>query len=139
MSVRAVWLLAVLIATAATAEAQLKPDAVRWLNQEEARAALLGIDMDGYSPTAKMTWRECIDPEGVTLYETPFGVQNGILEVNEYGEACFAYDDDDYSTWGCFRVRLTETGIVFDSGYGDVFVTTSLMRGVRTCRAELIG
>ena len=129
----------IVLALAAPAVAQLKPDADRWLTQDETRAALLGIDMDGYSPSAKMSWRECIDPLGVTLYETPFGVQNGILEVNELGEACFAYDDDDYSTWACFRVRLAGTGVVFDNEFGDVFVTTSLMRGVRTCRAELIG
>lgn len=131
--------LALAMAVIAPAAAQLKPDAVQWLNQDEARAALLGVDMDGYSPTARMAWRECIDPHGTTLYETPFGVQNGILEVNEAGEACFAYDDDDYSSWGCFRVRLTGTGLVFDNGFGDVFVTTSLVRGVRTCHAELIG
>ena len=128
-----------LLALAAPAVAQLKPDAARWLTQDEVRAALLGIDMDGYSPTAKMSWRECIDPEGVTLYETPLGVQNGILEVNEFGEACFSYDDDGYSTWSCFRVRAAGNGVVFDNELGDVFVTTSLMRGVRTCRAELIG
>lgn len=136
---RAVFLLVLGVLTVGSAAAQLKPEAHRWLTQEEAQAALFGIDMDGYSPSAEMTWRECIDPQGTTLYETPLGVQNGVLEVNEWGEACFAYDDDDYSTWQCFRVRLTGSGIVFESDFGDVFVTTSLMRGVRSCRAELIG
>lgn len=134
-------LLALLLVGAMTspALAQLKPEAEQWLTQDEARAALLGVDMDGYSPSSKMAWRECIDPQGTTLYETPFGVQNGVLEVNAWGEACFAYDDDDYASWQCFRVRLTGTGIVFENDFGDVFVTTSLVRGVRTCRAELIG
>lgn len=135
------WLLAIAVSlcAAAPSQAQLKPEADRWLDQEEALAALLGIDMDGYSPSAGMTWRECIDPQGTTLYETPFGVQNGVLEVNDWGEACFAYDDDDYATWQCFRVKLTGSGLVFENDFGDVFVTTSLMRGVRTCRPELIG
>ena len=131
--------LVLVLVGSAPALAQLKPDVEQWLTQDEARAALLGIDMDGYSPSAGMAWRECIDPQGTTLYETPFGVQNGVLEINEWGEACFAYDDDDYASWQCFRVRLTGTGIVFENDFGDVFVTTSLVRGVRTCRPELIG
>lgn len=135
------WLLAVAMGLLAAppSAAQLKPEADRWLDQDEALAALLGIDMDGYSPSGNMVWRECIDPQGTTLYETPFGVQNGVLEVNDWGEACFAYDDDEYATWQCFRVKLTGSGLIFENDFGDVFVTTSLVRGVRTCRPELIG
>src|SRR6185295_11182277 len=64
---------------ASPALAQLKQGYGKPLNEAETKAALLGIDMRGYSPTYGFSWRECIQPNGETLYETPDAVLKGRL------------------------------------------------------------
>src|SRR5262245_7668696 len=103
-----------LLAIAPAAVAQLAKGQGVFLNQKEARAALFGIDMTGYSRTAKFAWRECIDPRGLTLYTTPAGIQKGKLRIDELGRACFSYDDTNYKEEYCFRVERNGTGILFD-------------------------
>ena len=131
-------LLACALLGAAPALAQLKPEAERSMTAEEATAALFGIDMEGYSPSENFQWRECIQPDGETLYETPFGVQNGRLMILDDGHACFAYEDDDYMSWGCFSVHSSQSGLVFRNEDGATFITTRIFRGVRNCRPQLV-
>jgi hypothetical protein len=134
---------------AAPAVAQLaKPGAA--MSAAEAKTALFGIDMQGYTtavdehgkPLGKgMNWRECINPKGETLYETPAGVEHGRLKIDGKGQACFAYEGTGYKDWNCFSTAKAPTGFLFVGGFGDVFVTTSVKTGVKSCKArsDLIG
>jgi hypothetical protein len=141
--------LALAVTLAQEAVAQLaKPGPA--MSADEAKAALYGIDMQGYStvldahgrPEGKgMTWRECITPKGETLYETPAGVEHGRLKIDGRGQACFAYEGTGYKDWNCFSAANIPTGFRFVGGFGDVFVTTSVQTGVKSCKArsDLIG
>jgi hypothetical protein len=135
-------LFAALALLAAPAAAQLaKGSGGGKMSQEQAQAALLGVDMQGYSPTYRIEWRECVQPDGKTLYETPDGVKNGRLVIDVHGQACFAYEDDAFQSWGCYRVENASRGFIFSDEYGSLFITTSVKRGVKSCKPsdDLIG
>lgn len=124
---------AVGLTLAAPALAQLLPR----LSPAQARAALFGIDMRGYSPTEKFYWRECIDPKGETLYETPQEIRRGRMHINSQGQACFAYEDTDYKSESCFHAKKAAKGLLrFESDTGAVFVTTEVRTGIKKCVAE---
>lgn len=125
---------------APVAAAQLAKGGKKPLSEAEAHA-LFGIDMEGYSPTLKINWRECIDPKGETLYETPAGVQHGRLSISPDGTACFRYEDDGYSTASCYSVSRNGPGFLFSGAFREVFVTTRVVTGVKSCKpnADLIG
>lgn len=132
----------VAVLVSAPAWAQIVRNAVQRLDADQIRSALFGIDMQGHSPSYGFSWRECIDPEGRTLYETPDGVQTGRLDVDDLlGLACFSYADDDYSTESCYSVSRTRSGFVFEGQFGAVFITTRVETGVRSCEPDddLIG
>ena len=61
------------------------------------RLALFGIEMSGYSPTFGFSWRECIQPNGDTMYYTPEGV---IFTCPAKGNAIAAAQTS--STRACF-------------------------------------
>lgn len=142
-------LIAVAVVGAVPAVAQLaKPGPV--MSAAEAKASLFGIDMQGYvalvddhgAPTGKgMNWRECITPKGETLYETPAGLEHGRLRIEDNAQACFAYEGTGYTVWNCFQTRRTARGFRFSGPSGDVFVTTLVRTGVKSCkpRGDLIG
>ena len=125
---------------ASPALAQLKHGYGKALNESESKAALFGIDMRGYSPTGKFTWRECIQPNGETLYERPDRVMKGRLLVAPTGEACFSYEDDEYSTVSCFATFKTHDGLIFQGADDYLFITTKVVTGVKSCKPnQLIG
>ncbi len=128
-------------ALAAPAAAQLARGAEKRLSQAEVRQALLGIDMEGYSPSYGFSWRECIDPNGDTLYETPTGQMKGKLTIEDDGYACFAYEDDDFTDTACFSVRRSSKALRFDGLAYDVFITTRVITGVKSCTPldDLVG
>jgi hypothetical protein len=126
-----VGLAAILLASPALA--QLKRGSGAPLNESETKAALLGIDMQGYSPTFNMEWRECIQPDGETLYETPDGVLKGRLLITPSGEACFSYEDNDYATISCFATYRAGKGLRFEGREDTLFVTTRIVTGIRSC------
>jgi hypothetical protein len=132
--IRTIAILAVL-AVAAPSSAQLVKG-VR-LKAEEATKALFGIDMEGFSPTENMEWRECIQPNGETLYEIPKRVLKGQLRISKEGQACFSYNDTDYQVEGCFWVVKTDKGFRFESD-GSVFITTVVVTGVKSCKPEAL-
>ncbi|MEQ1609992.1 MAG: hypothetical protein ABL956_13630 [Hyphomonadaceae bacterium] len=106
----------------------------------ELRAALFGIEMTGYSPTFGFAWRECIEPGGQTLYETPDGLMKGKLTISPKGAACFAYEDDGFATPACYRTRRTNAGFRFEGDFDSVFITTKVVKGIKSCRpSELVG
>jgi hypothetical protein len=110
------------------------------LHGAELKASLFGIEMTGYSPTFGFSWRECIEPGGVTLYETPGGVMKGKLTISPKGEACFAYEDDGFATPACYRTRRTNAGFRFEGDFDSVFITTKVVKGIKSCKpSELVG
>jgi hypothetical protein len=128
------------LALAAPAAGQLVKGKGTALKQpKEVEAALFGIDMQGYSPTFGMSWRECIDPAGKTLYETPDRTSIGRLVINPDGLACFSYADDEYSTVSCYVTYRSGDGLRFEGDYGSLFVTTKVLTGVKSCERQLIG
>ena len=139
-------LIAILVAVllAAPAGAQLAKGAGQRLKEGELKKALLGIDMQGYSPSEQMSWRECIQPDGETLYEIPDRVLKGRLDITPDGLACFSYSDDGYSTAGCFwTYRQGKDGLRFEADYklptgepASIFVTTRVVTGVTSCKPK---
>jgi len=135
-------LVAAAVLLASPALAQLKRGYGKPFNEAETKAALLGIDMRGYSPTYGFSWRECIQPNGETLYETPDAVLKGRLTIAPGGQACFAYEDDQYSSMACFAAYKTDGGVRFETEGPSpvVFVTTKIVTGVKSCEPhDLIG
>ena len=127
-------------ALAAPAFAQLKQGFGKPLTEKETEAAILGIDMQGFSPSERFSWRECIQPNGETLYETPAGVIKGKVLVSPLGEACFSYEDSDYAAVSCFATFKTGDGLRFEGAGGSLFVTTKVIRNVKTCKPQdLVG
>ena len=128
------------LAFAAPAAAQLKKGAGVPLKEAEAKGALFGIEMQGYSPTLGISWKECIQPNGETLYTTPDGVRNGRLMVSPAGQACFSYEDDDYASISCFTTTRNGPGGLRFEGFGAIFITTRIITGVTVCKPhDLIG
>ena len=128
------------LALAAPAFAQLKQGFGKPLTEKETEAAILGIDMQGFSPSERFSWRECIQPNGETLYETPAGVLKGKVLVSPLGEACFSYEDTDYAAVNCFTTFKTGDGLRFEGPGGSLFLTTKVIRNVKTCKPkDLVG
>lgn len=120
--------------------AQLKQGFGKPLTEKETEAAILGIDMQGFSPSGRFSWRECIQPNGETLYETPAGVIKGKVLVSPEGEACFSYEDSDYAAVHCFAAFKAADGLRFEGADGALFVTTKVIRNVKTCKPQdLVG
>jgi hypothetical protein len=128
--------LAMLLAMAPAAFAQIRKDAVRYLTPAEAKVAMFGIDMRGYTPSFGFNWRECISPKGETLYQVGEDVQRGRLRISQEGFACFAYSETNYTSESCFAIRKQGDGFVFEGDGGTVFITTRVDRGVRACEPE---
>jgi hypothetical protein len=135
-----------LAALTAPAVAQLAKGkgAEQRLNEAELKKALLGIDMQGFSPSENISWRECIQPNGETLYEVPDQVLKGRLDISPDGRACFSYNDNDYATAGCFwAYRQGKDGLRFEADYklttgepAAIFVTTKVVTGVTSCKPK---
>ncbi len=122
----------------APAVAQLAKGAL--MSGAQLKASLFGIEMTGYSPTFGFSWRECIEPGGETLYETPDGLMKGRLTISPKGEACFAYEDDGYATPACYRTRQTDKGFRFEGEFDSLFITTKVVTGIKTCKPQdLVG
>jgi hypothetical protein len=127
------------VALAAPATAQLARDAAA-LTEAQLKTALFGIEMTGFSPTYNFSWRECIQPNGETMYYTPEGVMRGRLTITNTGLACFAYEDDGYTTPACYKTKQTDKGFRFEGDFNSLFITTRVVKGVKTCRTDdLVG
>ena len=131
------------ISASALALAQTAPPPIRMtgMSAAEVKAALFGIHLYGTTADFGMTWDECIEPGGNTLYTTPGGTMQGRLTISSRGLACFAYEDDGFKTPECFVVRRNKDSLVLTGEFGgEAFVTTKVVRGIRTCeKQDLIG
>jgi hypothetical protein len=125
---------------AAPAVAQMAKDyGGTLLKESEAKAALLGIEMEGFSPTYGISWRECIQPNGQTIYETPAQKLKGRLIISPAGKACFSYEDDNFETVACYDVKKSDKGLRFEDDYNSLFITTKVVTGIKSCTRELVG
>lgn len=126
---------------ASPAAAQLVRGSGVLLDAAQVRAEVFGIDMEGHTPSFGFSWRECIDPDGRTLYETPAGIQRGQMVLVENGMVCFSYDDDGHANRSCYNVSRTSAGFVFEGAEGSLFIATRVVRGVKSCKpnSDLIG
>ena len=137
ISLVALALLASGLADAQTSARQARPPAMK---APELKSALFGIRMEGVADGTDFRWSECIDPEGDTLYRTAEGDMRGRLTITSKGQACFAYEDDNYASASCFVMRRAPKGFHFEGEYGANFTTTKVEGGVRTCeKQDLIG
>lgn len=116
------------------------PVPVTGMKAAELKTSLFGVHLFGTTTEFGMKWDECIEPGGDTLYVTPGGEMHGRLSISR-DLACFAYEDTDFKAPQCFVVRRTKDGFSLVSEYGgEVFVTTKVVRGIRTCeKPDLIG
>lgn len=133
---------AALLTPAALAQTVPPPAPRESLTVAEAKAALFGIHLYGTTTDFGMKWDECIEPDGDTLYTTPEGQMHGRLTISPRGYACFAYEDTGFRAPQCFVVWRNKDGLALTSefGGGEVFVTTKVVHGIRTCeKADLIG
>ena len=132
------------ILLAAPAGAQLAKGAGQRLKDPgEVKKALLGVDLHGFSPTSNMSWRECIQPDGETLYETPTEVVKGRVFINPEGLACFAYEDTGYTAASCYWTYRQANGLRWESDTKtiggepqSVFVATKVITGITSCKPE---
>lgn len=111
------------------------------MKEAELKASLFGVHLYGTTTDFGMKWDECIEPGGNTLYVTPGGELQGRLTISPKGLACFAYEDTNFKAPQCFVVRRKKDGFSLVSEYGgEAFVTTKVVRGIRTCeKQDLIG
>jgi hypothetical protein len=125
-----------------SAHAQLKPpikDApakpplrAQPLNQKQAQAELFGIDLRGFVNGDKTyRWRECINPDGNTVYYHDETEEKGLLRIDKNGMACFSYPPGNKMRESCFTAYREGKQFRFQ-GYGSTFTTTSAQR-VKAC------
>jgi len=144
MTHKSIFAILAVVLLAAPAGAQLAKGAGQRLkNPDEVKKALLGSDLHGFSPSENMSWRECIQPDGETLYETPSEVVKGRVFVNPEGLACFAYEDTGYSVASCYWTIRQGKGLRWESDTKtitgepqSVFVTTKVITGIKSCKPE---
>lgn len=125
----------------ALAQAVPPPVPLKGMTAAELKAALFGVHLYGTTSDFGMKWDECIEPGGDTRFVTPGGELQGRLTILPRGLACFAYEDTDFTAPQCFVVRRTKDGFSLVSEFGgEAFVTTKVVRGIRTCdKQDLIG
>lgn len=134
MTPRLLALILALGANAATGE----PIAI--MTAQEVRDELFGVHMFGVTDTLGFDWDECIEPSGLTVYRTvntddpqPYS-QQGLLEVDTLGQACFSYPPNGDPAPSCFQVYRNGDGYIFASGFGSGrYITTRVLRDVTSC------
>ena len=107
------------------------------LNADELRAELFGLAMEGVSGTTKNRWRECIAPDGETVYHLEGVEMHGRLNVTSAGLACFSYAHQDYDSPVCFKVSRSGDGYTFWGGSEGVYKTQNVVRGVEACPVDM--
>ncbi|MEQ1810928.1 MAG: hypothetical protein ABL889_13435 [Terricaulis sp.] len=98
------------------------------LSAAEARRELFGVELAGVNETYGDEWRECIEPNGRTVYTRGDERLAGRLEIRPDGQACFNYPPE--TAWSCFGVVREGENYRLDD-----FITRTVRRGVRDCGA----
>jgi hypothetical protein len=113
------------------------------LGAAEVRSELFGVELAGIIEGSDSGWRECIEPDGDTVYEIDGSVDRGRLTVSDDGQACFSYVSSNFTRVSCWNVeRAGEDNYRFTFPGSSVFVTQVVERDVRRCaprRGALVG
>lgn len=129
---------ALLVSAGATATAKSLT-----LTATEARSELFGVELSGIIEGEDSRWRECIEPDGDTLYEIDGTVDRGRLTISDDGQACFSYASSNYTRVTCWSVeRVGRNNYRFTFPGSSVFETRVVERNVRRCtpgRGALVG
>jgi hypothetical protein len=105
------------------------------LDRATLKAELFGVELSGYEIASKTPWRECIAPDGTTLYTFAGEVTVGRLTISQTAQACFSYAPT-FPGSACFSVSREAGGYRFAGGVEGTFVATRVRRGVTACRSE---
>jgi hypothetical protein len=73
------------------------PALAKALSAAEAKKVFFGLDMTGVYEADGTPWRECVKPNGETIYWYRGTVDLGRLTIRNDGALCFAYKSSDYS------------------------------------------
>lgn len=113
------------------------------LTAAEARSELFGVELSGIVEGEDSTWRECIEPDGDTIYEIDGAVDRGRLTIADDGQACFGYVSSNFTRVTCWSVeRVGRNNYRFTFPGSSVFETRVVERNVRRCtpgRGALVG
>jgi len=113
------------------------------LTAAEARSELFGVELSGIVEDDDAAWRECIEPDGDTIYEIDGTVDHGRLTISDDGQACFSYVSSNFTRGTCWSVeRAGRNNYRFRYPGSSVFVTRVVERNVRRCtprRGALVG
>jgi hypothetical protein len=113
------------------------------LTAAEARSELFGVELSGIVEGEATSWRECIEPDGDTLYEIDGTLDRGRLTISDNGDACFSYASSNFTRVTCWSIeRVGRNDYRFSYPGSSVFVTRVVERGVRQCapgRGALVG
>lgn len=87
------------------------PAFAKALSAAEAKKAFFGRDMTGVFEPDGAAWRECVKPDGETIYWYRGTVDYGRLTIRNDGALCFAYRSSNYSqTNNCYRAERAGQG-----------------------------
>jgi len=107
------------------------------LDASSARRTFFGVEMSGVmlGETKEVPWRECVDPQGRTVYTFAGAVDQGKLRVREDGALCFSYKSSGFADEGCFAAYREAKGQFRFVGLDgeSVFVTRRIRPGVKAC------
>jgi hypothetical protein len=67
----------------------------------EARRLFYGIDMQGKHEPSGDEWRECIDPDGKTVFWIGGRYDEGRLVIRRDGALCFSYASSGFRDQAC--------------------------------------
>lgn len=135
MRIRTLAIPAILLAAAAPAFPEAAPNAP--LTADEIRAEFLGTRMSGVQLGTGMSFIECIEPNGRSVFQAGDYISEGVMEVTPDAQACFTYASGTY----CYRVQRAPTGyMIHSAGTSATFHARKVERGVKRCTADdLIG
>lgn len=113
------------------------------LTAAEARSELFGVELSGIVEGDGSVWRECIEPDGDTIYEIDGTLDRGRLTIADDGQACFSYASSNFARVTCWTVeRAGRNNYRFTFPGSSVFETRVVERNVRRCapgRGALVG
>ncbi|WP_300056075.1 hypothetical protein [uncultured Roseobacter sp.] len=113
---------------------------MQMLTSDDLEAELPGTHLFGHLMGSNISFDECIEPDGETVYRfapesAEIGYSNpGQMVITPLAQACFSYPPDNDPNPSCFRVFRYGDGYVFDAvGATSRFVVTKVLRGIDIC------
>ena len=108
------------------------------MNSEDIRSELYGVILEGTTGFEEF-WTECIDSNGDTVYYFAGEILRGKMSLTDDGVICFDYEGRQLGGDNCFTARRSvgDQYLFFPAdGFGNLFRTTRVIRGVDVCPEE---